>query len=86
MNNLRYSIMESPHRWWILAALSLGAAVVGTIFIFAFEWSHVIARIWLYAGLLLTLLFLILGVVDWKARMEAAIEEAERRSSARRAD
>jgi hypothetical protein len=86
---MRYAILESPQRWWIMAGLAFGAAIIGTIFIFAFEWSHVVGRIWLYGWLLVTLALLVAGAADWKDRMQEAIraaEEAEVKRAARRAD
>jgi len=75
--SIRYSIGESPYRWLILAGITFTAALFGTIFIFAFEWSHTVARVWLYAGLILTLVFLILAFLDWKERADAFLASTE---------
>lgn len=75
--SIGYAIGESPHRWLILAGISFTAALIGTIFIFAFEWSHTVARVWLYAGLILTLVFLVLAFLDWKERADALVQMSE---------
>jgi hypothetical protein len=49
------------------------------VFIFAFEWSHTVARIWLYAGLLATLVCLVLAFLDWKRDAERALSQTETR-------
>ena len=51
----------------------------------AFQWSHILALIWLYAGLLATATFLILALLDWKQRSERLLEAAlrEKRSERR---
>lgn len=75
-----YSIMESPHRWLILAGIAFLAGCLGAIEMLALVWPHVIARIWLLAFLVLTLYFLIRAFLDWKDRLLAQTEPAEERS------
>ncbi len=68
-----YSILESKQRWLILAGLSFVAGCVGAMMILAFAWSHAIALVWLYLGLILALAFCVRAFLDWKTQMEAAL-------------
>jgi fatty acid desaturase len=70
-----YSIMESPHRWLILAGLSILVACVGGMAMIAYGWPHTLVRVWLYAGLALTLFFLVEAFVQWKRAAEGAVPE-----------
>lgn len=76
--SIRYTIAESPHRWLILAGIAFAADLTGTIFILAFRWAHTAARVWLYAGLIVTLSFLVLAALDWKRRADQFIERDDR--------
>ena len=61
-----YSIMESPHRWWILSGLGFGAGSIGAIAMIAWNWPHGLAKFWFYAGLLAAVFFAIRGVMQWR--------------------
>lgn len=61
-----YTIMESPHRWLILAALSLAIGAIGAMAMIAYTWPHWLARAWLYLGILATLSFLVSAFVEWQ--------------------
>jgi hypothetical protein len=74
-----YSILESPHRWWILAGIGLTAAFIGTIFMLAFRWPHSLAIIWFYLCLIAAIYCAICGILDWKARTEEALARARPR-------
>lgn len=76
-----YSILESPHRWTILAGLSILAAVIGAIAMMAYGWPHTVELIWFYAGLAATLFFLARALIGWKTSVEAALNAAERTSA-----
>ena len=65
-----YAIMESRHRWLILAGLSFGAGCFGAMAMLADGWSHTLARVWLYAGLLVAIYFVVRAVLDWNSRLE----------------
>jgi 4-hydroxybenzoate polyprenyltransferase len=72
MNPL-YTILESPHRWLILAGISFTAGFFGAIMMIAYTWPHAASRIWFYAGMIVALYFLARAFWDWKQRTEAAI-------------
>ena len=76
-----YSIMESPHRWLILAGLVFLLAMLGAIAMLAYAWPHAVARVWLWIGIVVTLGFLIQAVRDWKRRVEEQIKLQERRQA-----
>lgn len=80
MNNIRYSIMESPHRWLILAGITGLVTLLGTMTILVYAWSHVFGRVFFYAGFAVTIAFLLLALLDWKDRVqdEMAREEGSR--------
>jgi hypothetical protein len=78
MNNIRYSIMESPHRWLILAGITALVTLLGTMTILVYAWSHVFGRIFFYAGLAVTIAFLLLTLLDWKERVEEEMAREER--------
>jgi hypothetical protein len=73
--------MESPHRWLILAGIALLAGMLGAIAMLAYAWPHAIARIWLWAGIIVTLALLVQALRDWKQRTEARLELEERRQA-----
>lgn len=75
-----YSIMESPHRWLILAGISFLAGCLGAIEMLALVWPHVIARIWLLAFLALTVYFLVRAFLDWKNQLLAETAPVEERT------
>jgi hypothetical protein len=62
-----YAMLESPHRWLILAGLSFLAALLGTMMMLAYTWPHWLARTWLYATLVITVYFLAQAFLDWRA-------------------
>ncbi len=64
-----YVVMESPHRWLILAGVSFVAGTFGAIEMLALVLPHVIARVWLLALLALTLYFVVRALLDWKQRV-----------------
>lgn len=69
-----YSIMESRHRWLILAGIAFLAGIFGAIEMLALVWPHMVARVWLLAFLALTVYFLVRAVLDWKRRVLAQTE------------
>ena len=60
-----YTIMESPHRWSILAALNFGAACIGTVVMLSWGWAHWLCTLWFYAGTILALVFAFLAVQNY---------------------
>jgi len=70
-----YSILESPHRWLILASLAFGAGVVGAIVMIVYDWPHDLARVWFYASLVVTLYCVGRGLISWKQAVEPALIE-----------
>lgn len=66
-----YSILESPHRWFILAAIALGAAFVGTIFMLAYTWPHWLARVWFYLCLAAAIILLARGLYEQRNRTDS---------------
>lgn len=78
MNSIRYTITESPHMWFIIAGITALATLVGTMAILIYDWSHVLARVFFYCGLALTIVFVVLAVLDWKERLEEAMLQEER--------
>jgi len=81
--NTYYSIMESRHRWLILAAIAFAAACVGAIVVLAYGWPHALARVWFYAGALVTVYFLVRAFLQWKESVEEEIEESRLKPSTR---
>ncbi len=75
-SNPVYSLIESPHRWVILAAFSFGAGVVGAMASLAYVWPHWLGRTWFYLFAAIAVLFLVLAFIDWRARAEEALKEA----------
>lgn len=69
-----YSIMESPYRWLILAGITSLAALVGTMAILAYGWSHTFARGWLYTTLVVTVYFLVRAFIFWTSGLESDSE------------
>ena len=67
-----YAILESPHRWSILAGISLGAGILGAVIIIAYGWSHWLARIWFLAGLAIALYCAVSLLLQLKAEIDAA--------------
>jgi hypothetical protein len=67
-----YSILESSHRWLILAGISFTAACVGAIAMLAYGWSHTLDRAWFYAGAILALYFLIRAFMSWTETVRSA--------------
>lgn len=78
MNPL-YTVMESRHRWSILAGLSFGAACLIAMMMLAYGWAHWLARLLLLAGIVVALYCLARGFLLWKqaAERELARLEAE---------
>lgn len=72
-----YSIIEAPHRWLILAGLSLLVAIVGGIAMITLVWPHIIVRIWLILGLVCMAYFLIRELLQWKERVEVELEREQ---------
>jgi hypothetical protein len=69
-----YAILESPHRWLILAGLSFLAGLLGTMMMLAYAWPHWLARVWFLIGLALAIYFLVQAFLDWNADLPAAPE------------
>jgi hypothetical protein len=85
MNNIRYTVMESPHRWLILAGITALVTLLGTITILVYAWSHLFGRVFFYAGFALTAAFLLLALLDWKDAVQEEMAREER-SGARGSD
>lgn len=66
-----YSLLESPHKWLILAGLAFGVALVGAMAMLAFVWPHWLAKAWFYVGLVATLYFLARAFLKWHGETEA---------------
>lgn len=71
--NAVYGILESKYRWLSLAGISFTAGCVGVMMMLALVWSHAVALVWLYLGLLLTLYFCVRAFLEWKAGVEASL-------------
>jgi len=82
--NPLYTVMESRHRWSILAGLSFGAGCLIAMMMLAYGWPHWLARLWLLTGIVVSLYCLARGFVWWKqaAERELARLEAEARKRA----
>lgn len=72
-----YAILESPHRWLILAGLSALACLLGTIMMLAYDAPHWLARVWFYLALAITLYFLVQALLDWRSGLPEPIERSE---------
>lgn len=84
--SLVYPILESPHRWAILAGISMVAACAGAIMIMGYGWPHQLALIWFVTGFLATLFFLTRSAWDWLLRVQAALQVAEAQRPEHRPD
>ena len=62
-----YLVLESRHRWLIIVAIASGAAVVGAILMIVYNWPHLLARIWFYVGLAVSLYAVWRAFSDWRA-------------------
>lgn len=60
-----YAIMESPHRWLILAGIAFLAGTVGAMMMLAYSWPHWLDRLWLLAGLVATVGLLVQAAREW---------------------
>lgn len=63
MNPL-YTIMESRYSWLILAGITLTVACLGAIMMMVYAWPHIVALVWFYAGLIITIGFLVRGLAQ----------------------
>jgi len=77
--NPLYTVMESRHRWSILAGLSFSAGCLIAMMTLAYGWAHWLARLSLLAGIVVALYCLARGFLRWKqaAERELARLEAE---------
>lgn len=80
--NPYYAVMESRHRWLILAGLSFGAAFVGAIMMLAWNWPHVFIQVWFYVGAALTVVFLAQAVRAWWSTAESYLQTPTSQSAA----
>ena len=76
--SIRYAIAESPHRWLILAGITITAGLIGTMMMLAFEWPHAVARVWMWGAIFLTLAFLVAAFVEWTRRVEETLPPGDR--------
>jgi hypothetical protein len=60
-----YAVMESQYRWLILAGIAFIIGTFGAMAMLAYAWPHALDRIWLLAGLLVSVMFLCLAARDW---------------------
>jgi hypothetical protein len=75
-----YSIMESPNRWLVLAGIAFVAGTIGAMMMLAYAWPHWLDRLWLIAGLVATVVFLILALRDWLTDVRGEATPEQRRS------
>jgi hypothetical protein len=73
-----YAVLESPHRWAILAGISATAGLVGAMAIIAWDWSLWFARIWILTGLALAVYCLVRLLLQWKAQIDEAASDGAR--------
>lgn len=71
-----YTVMESSHRWSILAAISFGLGCIGAMWMLALGWAHPVVLVWLLAGIVGALYFLVRGFLQWRAEVERAAQQA----------
>lgn len=76
MNPL-YTVMESRHRWSILAGLSFSAGCLIAMMTLAYGWPHWLARLWLLAGIVVALYCLARGFLVWKHAAERELTRLE---------
>ena len=76
MMNPIYTIMESQHRWSILAAIAFGAGCLGAMMMLAYAWPHPLALIWLLAGVAACAYCLIRALLQWREGVELAAKRA----------
>jgi hypothetical protein len=69
--NTVYAILESPHRWLILAGIAFTTACVGAIMMMAFTWQHAVELVWFYLFFVATLYFLARALWEWKVRISS---------------
>lgn len=72
-----YSVLESPYRWPILAGLAFLTGVVGCMVMFAYDWPHPIEVVWLLAGVVLSAIFLLQLLLEWKGAAAAQLEQSD---------
>ena len=73
--NPYYTVMESRHRWSILAAVSFTAASLGAIVMLAWDWPHALIRLWFYVGFGLTVTFLFQAARTWWEEISDSLAE-----------
>ncbi|MGH2447780.1 MAG: hypothetical protein ACRDFS_04155 [Chloroflexota bacterium] len=77
-----YTIMESPHRWLILAGLSLGTAILFGMAFIAWLVPIILVRVWLLAGIAATLYFLVRALLEWKLNVEDELDRLSEKHEA----
>lgn len=73
-----YSLLESPHRWSILAGLAFLTGCVGAIAMIAYGWSHTLAQLWFYLGAIATAVFLLMAFIQWRSEIEVLLQQSSR--------
>jgi threonine/homoserine/homoserine lactone efflux protein len=73
-----YALMESRHRWLILASMSFGAGTLGAVMFLAWGWSHGFDRLWFYLGLVGAVYFLWRAFQQWKEGIAYPTDEQTR--------
>jgi hypothetical protein len=73
-----YAVLESPHRWSILAGVSATGGLVGAMAFLAWGWSVWLARVWVVAGLAVAAYCLVRLVLQWKEQVDEATNLAPR--------
>jgi heme/copper-type cytochrome/quinol oxidase subunit 3 len=73
-----YAILESPHRWAILAGIAATSGLVGAMAILAWDWSVWLARVWVLAGLVVAAYFMVRLVLEWKEQVDEGAEAGTR--------
>ena len=61
-----YTVLESPHRWLILAGSTFVAALAGGMAMIAWNLPHWVPRFWFYAGFFVTVYCLVEAYLDWR--------------------
>jgi hypothetical protein len=76
-----YAILESPHRWSILASAAFVTGIAGAIVIITYNWSHWFGRVWFIVWFVASLFFVARLVLDWKNRVaEELSREVDRQA------
>jgi hypothetical protein len=73
-----YAILESPHRWVILAGIFATSGLVGAMAFLAWGWNVWLARVWIIAGLALAAYCLVRLLLQVKEQVDEAADASTR--------